>query len=130
MLNVLKFLFVTVPLGVILWLFVAAFFSPAKADVVLDGYTPVYTEIKHYETVEICTKGDDKTTEGAIVGGLIGSQEGKAGIGALIGAIIGNEIGSERCHTEKRVSHTSQEFSHYEVTLIVDGKEKLIRVTP
>ena len=83
--------------------------------------TNVYRTENIYETVEVCTKGDDKTTEGAIIGGLIGSQEGEAGIGAIIGAIIGNEIGEETCTTERRVIGTQQVYIGKDIIINVDG---------
>ena len=82
---------------------------------------PVYNTMDIYETVEVCTKGDDKTTEGAIVGGLIGSQEGNAGLGALLGAIIGDSIGEEKCTTERRKVGTQQVYSHTILKVSVDG---------
>ena len=88
--------------------------------------TPMYTTEKIFEEVEVCTKGDDKTTEGAIVGGLIGSQDGNAGLGAIIGAIIGDQIGEEKCHTEKRVVGTRQIYLHTEYVIELNGVQYTI----
>ena len=114
-----KPLFWVVFVGIILF---GVFSSSANADVRIISQTPVYVTENVYETVEVCTKGDDKTTEGAIVGGIIGSQDGNAGLGAIIGAIIGDAIGEETCTTEKRIQGTTQVLTGYNVMMNVDGK--------
>ena len=103
---------------------VAATMTPAiaSAGVFIHSQEAVYATVNHYETVEVCTRSDDKTTEGAIIGGLLGSKDGNAGAGALIGAILGDLAGEKRCTTERRISHTTQELTGYRVTLNVDGK--------
>ena len=94
----------------------------------------VLSEHDIFETVEIteevttCTKGDDKTTEGAIVGGVIGAQEGNAGLGAIIGAIIGDAIGEETCKTETKVVGTEQVYSHTNVVIEIYGQKIFIAV--
>ena len=98
----------------------------AKDTVHIVSATPMYTTEKIFEEVEVCTKGDDKTTEGAIVGGLLGAQEGKAGIGAILGAIIGDQIGEEKCHTEKRVVGTRQIYSHTVYVIELNGVQYTI----
>lgn len=95
--------------------------TTAHAGVVLTSQAPLFQTQDVYETVEVCTKGDDKTTEGAIVGGLLGSESGNAGLGALLGAIIGNEVGEETCTTEKRKVGERQVLVGYNIVLVIDG---------
>lgn len=95
--------------------------TAANAAVTVVSETNVYTTETIYETVEVCTKGDDKTTEGAIIGGLIGSQDGNAGVGALIGAIIGDAVGEETCTTERRAVGTVQHYAGKDVVVVIDG---------
>ena len=103
----------------------AAFAQPVMT------YTDAYETRTYYkdETVRTCSKGDDKTTEGAIVGGLIGSQDGNAGLGALIGAIIGNEIGEEKCTTTTRKvpTHSEQVWVGYDIKVTVDNKTYTVK---
>lgn len=108
-----------------------AFSSAAFAH---DGNVKILSEADIFsteaiiETVEVCTKGDDKTTEGAIVGGLIGSQDGNAGLGALIGAIIGNEIGEETCKTETRKVGEKKIYSHTNIVIELYGQKIALSV--
>ena len=104
-------------------LFSASAAMAASVNVV--SSTDVYKTVQHYDNVQVtsCSKGDDKTTEGAIIGGLIGSQEGKAGLGALLGGIIGDQIGQEKCttRTERRPSYEEKVLIGKDVTISVDG---------
>lgn len=95
--------------------------TAAHAGVSIISEMPVYKTENIYETVEVCTKGDDKTTEGAIIGGLLGSESGNAGIGAIIGGILGNEIGKETCKTERRVIGTTKSYIGKDVVVNIDG---------
>ena len=95
--------------------------TAAQAAVVVLSEVPVYRTDNVYETVEVCTKGDDKTTEGAIVGGLLGSESGNAGLGAIIGAIIGDSIGEEKCTTERRVVGSTKTYIGKDVMIEIDG---------
>ena len=100
---------------------IAMIATAAQAAVTVVSETNVYRTETIYETVEVCTKGDDKTTEGAILGGLIGSQDGNAGVGAIIGAIIGDAIGEETCTTERRAVGTAQHYAGKDVVVEIDG---------
>lgn len=85
----------------------------------------VTKQVQHYENVEItsCSSGEDQTTRGAIVGGLIGSESGNAGVGAIIGAILGDQMGEERCttNTERRPTYSETVHVGYDVTVYIDG---------
>ena len=83
--------------------------------------TPISATVNHYEDVQVCTKTEDKTTEGALLGGLLGSQNGNALGGAILGGILGDLAGEEKCTTERRISHTTQEVKGYNIVIEVDG---------
>ena len=91
--------------------------------------TPVFKSEPITETVRICSKVKDRTTEGAIIGGLLGAQDGKAGVGALIGAVLGNAAGGhDKCHTETRTVGSRDILVGYNVHLYVDGVRTTIYV--
>ena len=64
----------------------------ANAGVSIVSQTPVYNEVKNYETVEVCTPGTKgNPLGGALLGGIIGNNtgDGDAAAGAIIGGILG-----------------------------------------
>ena len=90
------------------------------------------------QTVEICSKGNGKSTlenfiTGAIIGGAIGNNiPGEKGGGAL-GAILGGALNTERnktpqCRTETRYNEEQQTvYSHSTVTFWSEGKKYTLR---
>lgn len=105
------------------------------AAAVLTKSEPVYETYTVYEDRTTCTKGDDKTTEGAIIGGTIGagSSDDKAEgfiIGAIIGGIIGDAVGEEKCTTEKVAVGQGQTYVGENVTLIGENGKTYVVFLP
>ena len=104
--------------------------TSAIADVKLLKAEKIFTSKPITETVHVCKRtGDDKTTEGALLGGLIGSNNGNALGGAIIGGILGDLVGQEKCQNETRVIGHEQIHTGYTITLDVDGVEKKFRIS-
>lgn len=118
---------------VIAWSFVALFSTVVVADayagVTMEYYTPVFKQEPITETVRVCHKTEDRTTEGAIIGGLLGSQDGNALAGAIIGGLLGDAAGGhEECRDETRTVGHRDILVGYDVTLNVDGVITVIYV--
>lgn len=104
--------------------------SVAFAGVDYSGYTPVYESKPIHEQVQVCHKTKDRTTEGAIIGGLLGAQEGNGVAGAIIGGLLGDAAGGhEECRTETRTVGHRDVLVGYEVHLIVDGVRTTIYIS-
>ena len=103
--------------------------TSAFAGVNLEYYMPVYKQEPITETVQVCHKTKDHTTTGAILGGLIGSQDGNAVAGAILGGLLGDAAGGhDECRTETRTVGHRDILVGYDVTLIVDGVRTTIYV--
>ena len=103
--------------------------GPAFAGVTLSHNEPVFKQEPITETVRVCHKTKDRTTQGAIIGGLIGSQDGNAGIGALIGGILGDAAGGHtECRDETRTIGYRDILVGYNVHLVVDGMNTVVYV--
>lgn len=100
-----------------------AFSTSAFAGVTLEASMPTYAHVPVTEQVEVCHKVKDRTTEGAIIGGLLGSKDGNAFAGALIGGLLGDAVGGHtECKTETRTVGHKQVITGYDIRLNVDGK--------
>ena len=103
--------------------------SAAFAGVDYSHSTPVFKQEPITESVRVCEKVKDRTTEGAIIGGLLGSKDGNAFAGALIGGLLGDAAGGhDKCRTETRTVGHRDILVGYNVTLIVDGVKTTIYV--
>ena len=97
-------------------------------DVRIISEHDIYSTVPITESVEVCTKEKDRTTEGAIIGGLIGSQNGNAGVGALLGGLLGNEVGGTKCHTETRKVGERKVYNHTNVVVELYGQRFMLSV--
>ena len=103
--------------------------TAAHAGVTLSHSEPVFKSEPITETVRVCSKVKDRTTEGAIIGGLLGSKDGNALAGALIGGLLGDAAGGhDKCHTETRTIGSRDILVGYNVHLDVDGMRTTVYV--
>lgn len=94
----------------------------ANAGVSIVETEQLFKQVPITETVQVCEKVKDRTTEGAILGGLIGSKDGNALAGALIGGLLGDAAGGhQKCHTETRTIGHRSVADGYRVVIEVDG---------
>ena len=111
-----------------------AFTTSAIADVILVKSEPIYTSKPITEQVQVVKKGRTQGFDlgGAILGGIIGNNIGKAGkntgAGAVIGGLIGGQGTEDRIVTETRIVGYEQVVTGYTLTLDVDGVTKVIRI--
>ena len=116
----------TVITAIALTFVATAAFADSRSNVVHEEH--VYSEKPIYESVQVCEKVKDRTTEGAIIGGLLGSKDGNALGGAIIGGILGDLAGGHtKCKTETRKVGVERIYSHTMITVEIDGKRYTFR---
>ena len=114
---------------------IVAFSASAFADVVLVKSEPIFTSKPITETVQVVKKVKKQGFDlgGAIIGGIIGNNIGKAGkntgAGAVLGGLIGGQGTEDKIVNETRIVGYEQIVTGYTLTLNVDGVTKMIRIS-